>query len=172
MINNIKGDTMEIIFSAFFIFLARILDVSIGSIRIIFLSRGNSKLASSLAFFEMLVWFLIARDALENSNNIIIVIGYCLGYAVGTFVGSILSEKFINEIYGIQVVTSKILVKELKSRGYGVTNVKVDNNKYMLFIQTDKNKMKELYQVINKYDKKAFISVNNTKRVINGYFSK
>ncbi len=163
---------MEILLSAFFIFLARILDVSIGSVRIIFLSKGNSKLASILAFFEMLVWLLIARDALENSNNGLIVIAYCLGYAVGTYVGSYLSERFINGMFGIQVVTSKILVDELKSKGYGLTNVKVTNDKYMLFIQVDKSRVKELYKLINKYDKKAFISVNDTKQVINGYFNK
>ena len=91
-----------------------------------------------------------------------------------------LSEKFIKGNFGVQVITSKKddeLVALLKKSGFGVSVIDVrsekeQNEKYMLFIEIDKVKFDDLKKLIKKYDPNAFIVVNETKKVYNGYFTK
>ena len=79
---------------------------------------------------------------------------------------------------GVQVITSKRddeLVAFLKKNGFGVSVIDVrsekeHNEKYMLFIEIDKVKFNDLKKIIKKYDPNAFVVVNETKEVYNGYF--
>ena len=155
------------------IFIARILDVSIGVIRTVELVKDNTIKAVILAFFEVLIWFLIAREALTSTQlNILIAIFYSLGYACGTLIGSYLSKTLIKGTVGVQVITSNINKKNInriKKEGYGITSLKIDDNKRMLFIEVKKKKLSKLLTLINKIDSKSFITVSDTKYVSNGY---
>jgi uncharacterized protein YebE (UPF0316 family) len=158
------------------IFFARIIDVSLGTIRTILFVKGKTIEPFIIAFIEVMVWYFIAREALNiNSNAIIIAISYAGGYATGTYIGSILS-KFIKGIIGVQVITNKAnkLVSYLRKKEYAVSVIELKNNyqgdnKDMLYIQTNNGKLKELTNIINIYDKKAFIIVNETKMIQNGF---
>ena len=77
-----------------FIFLGKTLDVSMGSIRVIFLVKGRSLLASFFAFVEILLWFIIIRTILINKINIIELLSYALGYSFGTYIGILINKKF------------------------------------------------------------------------------
>ena len=155
------------------IFLARILDVSIGVIRTVELVKDNTYKAVVLAFFEVLIWFLVAREALTSTElNILIAIFYSLGYAFGTLIGSFLSKRLIKGTVGVQVISSIFNVKNIKrikQEGFGITFLKLDNNKKMLFIEVDKKRLKQLINLINTIDNKAFITVSETKYVSNGF---
>lgn len=160
------------------IFIARIMDVSIGSLRIIYLGKGKSKIAFLCGFFEVFIWFLVAKDALNSANNSWwIVISYSLGYAVGTYVGSYMSEVFVKGNFGVQVVTSKQnheMIDTLRKEGYAVTVVEVQgkeekSGKYLLMIEIKKHRFEQLSKLIKSMDEKAFITVNETKYVQNGY---
>ena len=155
------------------IFIARILDVSIGVIRTVELVKDNTFKAVILAFFEVLIWFLIAREALTSTElNILIAIFYSLGYAVGTLIGSYLSKRLIKGTVGVQVISSTINIKSInriKKEGYGISSLKLENNKKMLFIEVDKKRLNKLLNIINKLDSKSFITVSDTKYVSNGF---
>ena len=78
------------------IFFARILDVSIGTIRTIMTVKGYTILPSIAAFFEVLIWYFVAKEALLVSyDSVLIPIAYSSGYATGTFMGSLISKYFI-----------------------------------------------------------------------------
>ena len=65
------------------------------------------------------------------------------------------------------------IVRKIREKGYGVTTIEVrgnDNLKYMLYIQIKGNTLDKLKQIIHKLDSKAFIVINETKYVENGYF--
>ena len=164
---------MSTLFLCFEILLARILDVSIGVIRTVELVKDNTIKAVILAFFEVLIWFLIAREALTTTNlNLLIAIFYSLGYALGTLLGSYLSKKLIKGSVGVQVVSSLFninKINEIKKEGFGVSSLKLDNNKRMLFIEVDKKRLKKLLYIIKKIDNKSFITVSDTKYVSNGF---
>lgn len=155
------------------IFIARILDVSIGVIRTVELVKDNTIKAVILAFFEVLIWFLVAREALTSTDlNLMVAIFYSLGYACGTLIGSFLSKRLIKGSVGVQVISSIFNLKNIniiKRAGYGISSLKLDNNKRMLFIEVDKKRLKELLHLINKIDNKSFITVSETKYVSNGF---
>lgn len=169
---------MGLILLCFKIFFARILDVSIGTFRTVIMVRGRKTFASILAFFEVFIWFLIAREALNTKvSSIIIPIAYSLGYACGTFIGTYFSNRFIKGVISVQVITydNKELLKAIKDSGFGLSIIelmqekKAAKYKIMLYIQLKNYKLKELEKIIHHYDKDAFIVVNETKNIINGY---
>ena len=155
----------------------RILDVSLGTIRTMFVVRGKKLISSMIGFFEILVWFLVVKEALQTeSNSIFIAISYSLGFATGNYIGALLSDKLITGNVSVQVFTNNNnLEKILREHGYGVSSVvytgyEEEAHKHMLFINVDKKKEKALRELIKKNDKEAFIIVNETKYVENGYF--
>ncbi len=161
------------------IFFARLLDVSIGTVRTILMVRGKRKITALLAFVEVIIWFLIAREALNNAaDSIWVTISYAGGFAVGTYVGSFITDKFVNAFIGVQVTTYKDndnLINDLRKEGYGVSVVNLkkemqEEKKDMLFIELKSKGLSELIKIIKDNDKHAFIVVNERKYVRNGVF--
>ena len=158
------------------IFLARIVDVSLGTIKTFFLVKGKTIEPFFLAFIEIIVWYAVAKEALNTEGNTIaIAISYALGYATGTLIGSNIS-RLIKGVVGVQIIVNdntKTLLKNLRNKGYGVSVIELKNDfeghkKDMLYIQINNNKLKELFNVVKRFDKEAFIVVNETKIVRNG----
>lgn len=169
---------MELFFLCLKIFLARICDVSIGTVRIILVGKGKSLLACIVGFIEVAIWFSVAKDALNGAvNSPWIMIAYAGGYACGTYLGTKISNQFIKGTLGVQVVTSDTnhaIIDEIRKEGYVVSVVDVkgkdsETGKYMMFIEINKKYFDHLSELIKKLDPKAFIVVNETKYVQNGY---
>jgi uncharacterized protein YebE (UPF0316 family) len=169
---------MELFFLCLKIFFARILDVSIGTIRTMLMVKGRTFIMSFLAFIEVFIWFLVAREALiTDVKSIFIPISYSLGYATGTLIGAFISNTFIKGIVGVQVILKKEnndLLKSVRKHGYAVSviDLKDDLNghpKDMLYFQINNRNLKDLINLIKKYDEKAFIVVSETKSVCNGF---
>lgn len=172
---------MELFLLCLKVFFVRILDVSLGTIRSIVTIKGKITIASLIGFFEIFVWFVVVKEALNTDiNSIWIAIAYAGGFATGTYLGGIISNKFIKMKLGVQVILSKKddeIVKKIREAGYAVSVIDVkgqssDNLKYMLFIQIDNSKYNHLTKLIKQLDDQAFIVVNETKYVHNGYFAK
>ena len=85
------------------IFISRVLDVSLGTMRLIFVSKGYKLLAPVLGFFEVLIWLVAIGQIMQHLDNIFCYLAYGLGFATGNFVGIYLEEKMsigtvINEL--------------------------------------------------------------------------
>jgi uncharacterized protein YebE (UPF0316 family) len=160
------------------IFLVRILDVSLGTVRTILIIKGKKVIASLTGFIEVAIWFAIVREALNtDQTGIWVIVAYAGGFAMGTYIGGVLSDRFIQGTFGVQVITEKKdeIIKVLRENGYGVSVIDVkgqneDRPKYMLFIEINKKKFEHLRNTIKQLDSRAFIVVNETKYVQNGYF--
>ncbi len=170
---------MELLLLCLKIFLVRIFDVSLGTLRTMFLVKEKRFIAASIGFIEALIWFLIVKEALTVTNpSIYIAIAYALGFSVGTFVGSSLARKFILGKIMIQVYSNledNSLINAIRENGHGITVLSykgIDESKdgKLLNISVDKSKQKSLIKLINKHDADAFIVINETKYVENGYF--
>ena len=164
---------MEIFILCLKIFSARILDVSLGTIRTIVMVKGKSFISALIGFIEVLIWFLVAREALSNGVNIFIAISYSLGYAIGIYIGSILSKLLIKSNLNVQVITEdNNLTDKLRTEGFAVSVIDIkgkDSNKYMLIIGINNNKKDLLLERIKKLDKNAFIYINETVYLQNGF---
>ena len=159
------------------IFLARIVDVSLGTIRTVLVVKGKNLTPAIVAFFEVLIWFVVAREALNTDlDSILIPIFYSLGYATGTYIGTIITSKIVDGLIGVQVITKEKddkMLKEIRNKGFGVSvvDLKKTNDlerKDMLIIQLNKKRLKELTHIIRSNDPDAFVVINETKYVQNG----
>ena len=155
------------------IFFARILDVSLSTIRTVFVLKGKTPIVASLAFLEITIWFLVAREALNIENiNVWIVLSYSGGYTTGTIVGTFITKKFIKGNLGLEVISSKIKIENLniiKEAGFGVSSINMNEDKIMLILQINKKRLDECKNLIYSLDKNAFITVHETKYVYNGF---
>ena len=164
---------MSILLICLKIFFARIVDVGLGTFRTVCIVKGKRFTSTLIAFFEVLIWFLIAREALNSEvTSIFIPIAYAGGFATGTYLGIILSNRFISGQLTLNIISSNINdehIKTLKSKGYGVSILKTQDEKKMLVMGIDKKNLKEAETLIKTMDENAFIIVNETKHLENGY---
>ena len=124
---------MSLVFLCVKIFFARILDVSIGTVRTMIMVRGKMYVTAALAFIEVMIWFMVAREALvTDMNSIFIPISYSLGYATGTFIGTYIANNFIRNIIGVEIIVTKNqleLIKAIKKSGFAVSVIDLKGNK-------------------------------------------
>ena len=160
------------------IFVARLIDVSLGTFRTINTVKGKNFIAALIGIVEIAVWFLVVKEALNTDNNSLwIVFSYAMGFSVGTYIGGIISNIFIKSNLEVQVILSNKddnIVNKIRQNGYGVTAIEVkgtEDIKYMLYIQIKDNTLEKLKKFIKSLDNKAFIVINETKYVENGYFN-
>ena len=108
------------------IFCARICDVTMGTIRVIFISKGIRYLAPVIGFFEVIIWLLAIGQVMNNLTNIVSYIAYGAGFATGTFIGMYIEEKISLGLTSVRIITKEDpmeLMQYLRSHNYGVTSV-------------------------------------------------
>lgn len=160
------------------LFFVRILDVSMGTVRTILMVKGKKNIASIVGFIEVAIWFAIVKEALNTDiESVWIIFSYAGGFATGTYVGGLLSDLFIKGSFGLQIITAKNtdVVSVLRNNGFAVSVVDVKGQdekieKHMLFLEINKKHFNSIQKLIKSIDPKAFIVVNETKFVENGYF--
>jgi uncharacterized protein YebE (UPF0316 family) len=157
------------------IVVARIADVSLGSLRIIFLSRGR-RLASLLGFFEVLIWLLAIRQIMQNLNNPVTYIAYATGFACGNLIGIYLEEKLAIGKVIIRIITPKdvgSLSEQLHARGYGVTCVDgrgATGQVSLVYTIIRRKDLHEVQAVIAECCPKAFLSIEEIRSASEGIF--
>ncbi|MBQ5340991.1 MAG: DUF2179 domain-containing protein [Oscillospiraceae bacterium] len=170
--------TKEVLILCLKIFFSRILDVSLGTLCTIFTVKGKSRTASLIGFVQIMIWFLAVRTAFNSSEGgLLLAIFYAGGYAVGTYVGGILANKLIKGTVTVQIVSSTKdddLVNAIREAGFAISVVNVNpsqfgGEKYMIFAEVDTKRIDELRSLIYSIDSKAFITVQETKIVYNGF---
>jgi uncharacterized protein YebE (UPF0316 family) len=156
------------------IFLARVADVSIGTIRLIFIARGLKYLAPVVGFFEVLIWLLAIGQIMKNLSNPACYIAYAGGFAMGNFVGMWIAEKLSLGVVLIRVVTKKDaieLVGYLKSADYGVTSVDghgATEQVKVVFTIVPRREVKRVVDLIKKFNPKAFYTIEDVGFVEKG----
>ena len=158
------------------IFLARICDVSIGTMRIIFVSKGKKNIAPLLGFFEVLIWIIVISKIMQNLNNYVNYIAYAAGFATGNLVGMIIEEKLAVGVQMIRVFTYQRgaeLLQILNSKGYGATVVEAQGAHQkvkLIYTIVHRNNLMKVLTIINEFNPKAFYTVEDVKTVNEGIF--
>ena len=158
------------------IFCARICDVSIGTIRIVFVSRGQKLIAPLLGFFEVLIWLLAIGKIMQNLTNVLAYLAYAGGFATGNFIGLWIEEKLAMGTVIIRVITKKDatrLSEELKAMGFGVTSLDAEGNEGPVSIVYSVVKRSDLIAVIGlveEHNPRAFYSIEDVRAVSEGIF--
>ena len=158
------------------IFLARICDVSIGTMRIIFVSKGKKYIAPILGFFEVLIWIIAISKIMQNLDNYINYIAYAAGFAAGNYIGMIIEEKLAMGIQMIRVFIHEngpALVQSLNSNGFGATSVEAHGAKdrvYLIYTIVNRNELEKALKIIDAFNPKAFYTIEDIKSVSEGIF--
>ncbi len=153
------------------IFIARILDVSMGTVRILFISRGTKFLASLIGFFEVLIWLLAIGQIMQNLTNVICYIAYGAGFATGTYVGILIEEKLGLGLLLVRVVTNKDatkLIEYLKGADFGVTHVAargISGKVRVIFTIVRRRNLKRVVEIIKRYNPQAFYTTEDIRHV-------
>jgi len=106
------------------VFFARILDVTLGTLRIIFIGKGKRLLAPLLGFVEVFIWIVVVSQLVRNVSNLIGYLAYAAGFAVGTYVGMLIENRLAIGTLIVRAIVSgetDNLVRSLSDAGYGVT---------------------------------------------------
>lgn len=158
------------------IFCARIFDVSLGTLRVIFISRGMRLFAAFVGFFEVLIWLLAIGQIMKNLTNVVCYIAYAGGFAMGTFVGIYVVEKLSLGVVLIRIITRKDaseLLLYLHSENYGVTTVDALGATGMVKVIYTVLKRQDLHhviEIIKTYNPQAFYTIEDVKSVSEGIF--
>lgn len=159
------------------IFFARVSDVTIGTIRIIFVAKGYKILAPLLGFFEVLIWLLAIGQIMKNLDNFLCYIAYAAGFATGNFVGLSLGEKLASGKQLVRIITQKDaseLIEALRKRGLGVTRVNAEGREglvHLIFTIVKGNEIPVVMDMISKYNPNAFHSIEDVRHAKDGVFS-
>lgn len=151
------------------IFFARIIDVSVGTLRIIFLTRGMKYLAALLGFAEALIWIIAIGQIMNNVNNWMAYVTFAAGFACGNIVGIWLEEKIALGTLIVRIITrheAEDLVKALRSAGYGVTNIDAQGEAgpvMAIFTIVKRKKLKNVISLIRQFNPKAFYTVEDVR---------
>ena len=158
------------------IFCARICDVSLGTIRVIFITKGVRYLAPLIGFFEVIIWLLAIGQVMNNLTNVASYIAYGGGFAMGTFIGMLIEEKISLGLTSVRIITKEEpsqLVNYLRSQNYGVTTVDGEGatgQVKMVFSIIRRQDLPDVVEVIKKLHPGAFYSIEDVKSVSEGVF--
>lgn len=167
---------MSIYVKALFIFLARITDVSMGTLRTILLVKGNKKIAAALGFFEVMIFLMVLGNVVGNIDKPILIIAYCGGFACGNIIGGTIEEKL-----SLGRVSAEVILKEnyeeaiekLRNEGFGVTifeGMGLESKSFALNITLDRKNIKKVREIIKKVDPHAFITIFDIRSTAGGHF--
>ena len=168
----------RLILSCLKVFLCRICDVTFGSMRTVLVVKEKTLLASLVGFFEVFIWFVIVRDAINFDGPVLpIAIAYALGYAAGTYIGGTLAKRIIGGHVTLHVVTSRRnydLCTALRDAGYGITVMNVNGSEFsdeknLILADIDKRQLADFEKLVQDMDPGAFFLVQETKSYLNGY---
>lgn len=169
---------MSILFGYALIFLARVLDVSLGTIRTLMVVQGRKWQAALIGFFEVTIYVVVLGRVVNDLSNPLNLLSYSLGYATGNYVGIIIENKIGLGNLAAQIVLkdsdNKDLIEILRSKNFGVTVIKGEGregSREILNVVIKRKSLDTLREIVYEYDEKAFITVNNINPISGGYFA-
>jgi uncharacterized protein YebE (UPF0316 family) len=158
------------------IFFFRICDVSLGTIRVIFIAKGLKYIAPVIGFFEVIIWLLAIGQVMNNVTNIASYIAYGGGFAAGTLLGMAVEERLSLGTVFVRVISNEEvsgLVSWLRERSYGVTVADGEGSKgnvKIILSVINRHDLDEVIMGIHRFLPRAFYSIEEVKSVDEGIF--
>ncbi|KUK14575.1 MAG: DUF2179 domain-containing protein [Synergistetes bacterium] len=163
--------SLGVIETAILIFLARILDVSLGTIRIILLSKGHRLEASLIGFFESFLWLVVTAQIISHMENPLYYVAFAGGFACGNYVGLVLEGRLALGSVIVRVITRQdphLLVDALRGEGFAITTVDArgkDGPVVIIFAVLERKKIKKFLKLVNQLSPQAFYTIEDVREV-------
>lgn len=156
------------------IFLCRVSDVTIGTIRIISIAKGMRYLAPALGFFEVLIWLFAIGQIMQNLTNPIHYLAFAGGFAMGNYVGIYVEHKLAMGLALVRAITTlegSKLLEYLREKGYSVTGIDAEGNRgpvKVIFSIVKRKQLRRLIDEIHRFNPYAFYTVEDIGFVSEG----
>lgn len=153
------------------IIIARIFDVSLNTIRIIYVSKGYKIIAPILGFFEVLIWLLAVTRIFSDLDNWATYIAYPFGFALGNYIGMNLEARLAVGVELIRIITKKDpseLIAALRENGFSVTAIHAEGSRGdvgVLYSIINRKNLPQYVALIKEFNPKAFYTIEDVKFV-------
>ncbi len=173
---NLSGPVLYLV-----IFCAKIVEVTISTIRLVYINKGEKLKGAILAFVEILIWLIVVSSVLTNiAADPIKIFVYAAAFSLGNYIGVTIESKIAVGLASIQVVVNddsgEIMAEVLRNQGFGVTIIDGrginDSKKSLLFVQLKRKRIPEAVKIIQKSNPEAYITVNDIKSMVGGFVKK
>ncbi|MBE0597297.1 MAG: DUF2179 domain-containing protein [Desulfuromonadales bacterium] len=171
MSDLLASDFFSLVVIPVLIFVSRIVDVTFGTLRIIFVARGLRSLAALVGFFEVLIWILAIGQVMQNLTNWVTYAAYAGGFSAGNFVGVSIERRIAIGSLIIRVITRRPadeLVSFLHRSGYGVTSIDAQGETgpvKVIFTIVKRKKLPEVIALIHRFNPNAFYTIEDVRFV-------
>lgn len=165
----------------FFIFFGKILEVTVSTLRLVLINRGEKIKGTIIAFFDIIIWLFITGTVLQGfQEDFMRVVVFALAFAIGNYLGSTLEEKLAFGLCSIQLIVpegkqSDELVEELRENGFAVTIIEgkgKDGYREIMYLHLTRKRIPDAVRIIKTYVENAVIVINDVKSVRGGYIRK
>lgn len=167
-----------VILTAGLIFCARVVDVSLGTMRTLMLVKGRRLPAAAIGFFEVLVYVKALGAVVSQLDRWDYILVYALGFAAGNYLGIFLEERMALGFAGVEIIVqaeSDSLASFLRENGFGVTVSEgwgKDGPKDILTVILQRRQMPKLMNLVNSHDSKSFTIVMDARQTLGGYYQR
>ncbi len=158
------------------IFALRVCDMSLDTIRVLFVVRGRKKLAWMLGFLQSLIFVVAISTVLSNLTSPLSIIGYAAGFATGNVVGMYIEERLaIGHIHLTVVSPSRgaAVADILRQNGYAVTEISgrgMTGTVSLLHVDVVRRKLDEVETLILEADREAFVTAEDVRPIRRGFW--
>jgi len=176
IVSFVSSETFTLVVLPILIFLARIVDMSLETVRVIFVIRGYKYISALIGFVEIFIWLLAITQIMKNLTNLANYVAYAGGFASGTFIGMCIEERLAMGNVLIRIVTKRgylNLAKSMEEEGYEATvlDAKEGGGPSKIILSAVKRRdLKEIINIIKENSPDAFYSVEDLRTVSGGIF--
>ena len=158
------------------IFGLRVLDMTLDTLRVLFVMRGRRKVAWVLGFFQSAIFVTAISTVLSNLDNPLNIVGYAAGFATGNVLGMAIEERLAVGHTSVNIISSRLgsaIAEHLRKNGYAVTEIPArgkDGMVTMLNVLVLRKNVDKARQLANEIDDEAFITSEDVRPVRRGFW--
>jgi uncharacterized protein YebE (UPF0316 family) len=162
--------------SAGLIFILRVSDMTLDTLRVLFVMRGKKKIAWVLGFFQSAIFVLAIGRVLTQLNNPLNIIGYAAGFATGNVVGMLIEERIAIGHIMVNIISPRrgsAIVAHLRDNGYAVTELSgrgKDGMVSLINCSVLRKQVDAVHQLVNEVDPEAFITAEDVRPIRHGFW--
>lgn len=167
--------TAEVISAAMIIFALRVIGVTLATVRVLIVMRGQKLLAAFMGFFEVLVYVLAIGEVVNNLSNVWNLLGYCLGFAAGTLIGMAIDDRLALGHATVRIVSrykGQIVAEAIRDAGYAAT-VEWGQGRGgtvgLVYSTVKRKDVDDILHISDTNDPEAFVTVEEARTIRRGY---
>ena len=161
---------MNIFLAVIYVFLLRLIEQALGTLRSLYVNKGKPKLGALLGFIESAIWVVAISQVIKDLNDPLLIIGYALGFAAGTISGSYIESTIAIGNVVVRVFierndNSELLANELRANDFGVTVINGqgrDGEVSIAWCVVPRKKVKELLNIVSEITPDAYVTTEAT----------